>query len=344
MTKRECGFWLALGSGALVLLGGCQSLANITGRNQEHGERRVQRTDDNLSHLLSDEPVLTASSRRGRDSADRDADANPALVVEQPLQQQMRIYKEREERLRNQISQTNQQIRELQASLQADQNSLAKNQENIRITQNVMDAIRRGQIDTLAASNEASSTMGRGQTTGRRPQEAALPPMLANPAEEFSAAAPPSGWTLDEDDLGLPRNAARVPAAIESLGADVPVYDTDIRGHAPSRAPVQPRQAAVGEAWDTSLPFGAGSGEPDALILTTEGEGGDAMAMISIGQRDGVQKGMLYETTDEAGGRAILYVTEVFPTYSRVQPHVRFPPQGGLERGGGLTRLFSLPK
>lgn len=335
MSKRQYGFWLAFGSIALVLLGGCQSLANITGKNAEHNEKRVQKSDDNVSHLLRNEEVVTTSRRAEGREVRGGEDAGAALVVEQPLQQQLRIYRERDERLREQIAHTRHKLRELQATLRADENSLKKNEENIRITQNVMDAIRRGQIETLAATNTVATPRGE--------PDPVLTPTHGVGVEEFSSSAPPPSWTLDNENP-LPRNAARLPRDILGGGDRPPVYESELN-RAPDfmKAPVQPRQAGVGEAWDTSLAFGVDADKPDALILTAEGEGSDAMGMISIGGRDGVQKGMLYETTDTGGERVVLYVTEVFPTYSRVQPHLRHPPKGGLVKGGGLTRLFNLP-
>lgn len=76
-------------------------------------------------------------------------------------------------------------------------------------------------------------------------------------------------------------------------------------------------------------------------VLACDGEGADAIVIISAGADKGIRKGMLF-AVGEGENRTILTVTQVYPTCARTVPHPRYARRK-VEMNDVVTPIASLP-
>ncbi len=134
-----------------------------------------------------------------------------------------------------------------------------------------------------------------------------------SPADSAGAAYVPPV----ENTVTLPSVPAAPAASGEATAGKVagPPLDEDAPRTA-VKAPAAPVAAA---------PAATGNKPLETKVLASDGKGADSTAIIGVGERDGVERGMLFAVGDPAD-RAVLVVTEVYGACARAVPHPQFPP------------------
>lgn len=273
-----------------------------------------------------------------------------ANYVMSPLQRQLQELQEQAQRDRAALSQSQEKAgeyarrsQELLDSLKQTEARIGKVNEVIRMIEDAPGGIQGGSLGQpgmLAQGGGVSGVPGIGSSG---PLGDALPALGQN-----SPLSGGPGLSPLSSGAQLPRNEVNsglsqpTPAPAWNAGASTDRPSLSPLGTMPSFAAGGPELSEKpGAVWDSASAPAPRRG--DGTILLCDGNGADMEFIISLGEKDGLKEGMLYEATSATGARNVLVVTRVYQTNAEARLHPRFA-SGGLEKGNALRRLNSLPE
>lgn len=284
-----------------------------------------------------------------------------------PLETELEKLKAQAEADRNSLKQVREQSDEFKRRTQETETSLKRTEEKMAKVQRVINMLN---DDPNALDNNvslkkeiASEVPGLGGDSGTGTGFGNSLPTLSGKNSASPLAGGP-GTDADIPDSALPRNGMKVngkksAAALDSApvstglspepGALTPAQgwgNSNAKSLAPVSAPafnespeLTEKTSAPGVWSEKNVP----SAQPEGRVLVIDGSAGSITAMISLGKKDGLTEGMLFEASGAGGQKSILVVTKVYDTNALAKLHPRYA-KNGVQEGASLKKIAGLPE
>lgn len=267
-----------------------------------------------------------------------------------PLQRQLQELQEQAQRDRVALSQSQEKAgeyarrsQELLDSLSQTEARIGKVNEVIRMIEDAPGSIQGSSLRQPGALAQSSGISGVPGIGSSGPLGDALPALGQNSPLSGGPGLSPltSGTELPRNEVNRGLNPQN-PAAAWNTNTSTERPTLSPLGAMPGFTAGGPELSdKPGAVWENAKAPSPRMG--DGTILLCDGNGADMEFIISLGEKDGLKEGMLYEATSATGARNVLVVTRVYQTNAEARLHPRFA-SGGLEKGNELRRLNSLPE
>lgn len=331
--------------GVSLLLSGC---AGSDAKKKDEGQVGIDEAESASVPKKLRDKLLGSSS----DESEVTKNAIGANYLMGPLDTQLQQLKVQAEADRKSLSTSKEQADEFRRRTEETQASLRRTEEKIVKVEKIIRMLNDNPnaLDgNLGLTHEATTLAGVPALNEAGPMNDEMSALGAN-----SPLKGGPGTSFQSPENSLPRNELNVP---DRSGAQpqnslaplvAPVAPGWNIGGQSSLSPLSDTQAIEGPeltesanaVWkEKSAPLKTEEGK----ILLCDGEGAGMEFMISLGKKDGLTEGMLFEATGANHEKNVLVVTRVYNANSEAKLHPRFA-SGGLKDGIPLKKLPSLPQ
>lgn len=331
-------FYAVAAAGALFVLSGCMG-------EKSSKDDKVAIDDAKSASVPSKLRDKLMGMGDNNKTAAKTTDGIGADYIRGPLETELERLKGQADSDRQMLSKTQEQAAEFDRRTKETQESLKRTEVKIANIQKVMRMIDSGTLDR----NPGLMTEATKLVPGLAESGPLAPPADTMPALGVTsplAGGPSNGNDLQRNDLNFNSGAASslAPSA-PSLTPPAPASSWNAgKSLSPLTVPSFADGPELSEnkagVWsENAVP----AVRPDGKILVCDGNGAGAEFIISLGKKDGLSEGTLFEATGANNEKNVLVVTKVYAANAEAKLHPAYA-KGGLKEGVALHKLSALPE